>query len=42
MSEQTDQPFRNRDEELAHLGRQLGEIKDALRERAAERPTISP
>jgi hypothetical protein len=32
MSEQNQQPFRSREQELEHLGRQLGDIKDALRE----------
>jgi len=32
MSEQNQQPFRNREQELENLGRQLGDIKDALRE----------
>jgi hypothetical protein len=32
MSEQNQQPFRNRDEELAHLGRQMADIREALRE----------
>lgn len=32
MSEQNQQPFRDRDQELEHLGRQLSDIKEALRE----------
>ncbi len=32
MSEQNQHPFRSRDEELEYLGRQLGDVKDALRE----------
>ena len=32
MSEQNQQPFRNRDEELAHLSRQMADIREALRE----------
>ena len=32
MSEQNQQPLRNRDEELAHLGRQMADIREALRE----------
>ena len=32
MSEQNQHPFRSRDEELEYLGRQIGDVKDALRE----------
>jgi hypothetical protein len=32
MSEPNQHPFRSRDEELEYLGRQIGEVKDALRE----------
>jgi hypothetical protein len=32
MSEQNQHPFRSRDEELEYLGRQLGDVKEALRE----------
>lgn len=32
MSEHNQQPFRNRDEELEHLGRQMADIREALRE----------
>jgi hypothetical protein len=32
MSEQNQQPFRSRDEELEYLGRQMADIREALRE----------
>ena len=32
MSEHNQQPFRSRDEELAHLGRQMADVREALRE----------
>jgi hypothetical protein len=32
MSEHNQQPFRSRDEELEHLGRQMADIREALRE----------
>lgn len=35
MSEQNQQAFRSREQELEHVGRQLGEVKEALREIAA-------
>jgi hypothetical protein len=32
MSEQNEQPFRSREEELQHLGQELADIREALRD----------